>query len=52
MGSLYVHIGQQKAATMWLEKSAKEWREMTVPAALEEQRRKAMAAVQYDLDNR
>ncbi len=52
LGSLYLQIQQVKSATSWLEKSAGIWRQMTVPAALEEQRRKALAAVERDLNSR
>jgi serine/threonine protein kinase len=52
LGSLYLRIGQGKSATAWLEKSARIWRGMTVPAALEPQRRKELAAVEHDLDGR
>ena len=52
LGSLYLQIGQTKAGKFWLEKSAGIWRGMTVPAPLEAQRRKALAAVEHDLGNR
>jgi hypothetical protein len=52
LGSLYLRLKQGKAAAEWLEKSAGVWRAMTVPAALEPQRRKAQAAVQHDLAQR
>ena len=52
LGSLYLQLEQIEPATLWLEKSAGIWRQMTVPAALEEQRRKALAAVERDLDRR
>ncbi|HTR38643.1 MAG TPA: tetratricopeptide repeat protein [Bryobacteraceae bacterium] len=52
LGTLYTRIGQVKAATVWLEKSAEVWREMTVPAVLEAERRKALAAVEQELNRR
>ena len=52
LGSLYLQIQQKESATLWLEKSAAIWRQMTVPAVLEEQRRKALAAVERDLNGR
>ncbi|MGH9666079.1 MAG: tetratricopeptide repeat protein, partial [Bryobacteraceae bacterium] len=44
LGSLYLRMEQTEPATLWLEKSAAVWREMTVPAALEAQRKAALAA--------
>jgi tetratricopeptide (TPR) repeat protein len=52
VGSLYLQIERSHDATPWLEKSAALWRQMTVPAALEELRKKELAEVQHDLDNR
>ena len=52
LGSLYLETENSKSATVWLEKSAALWRRMTVPAVLEAQRQKALAAVEHDLDNR
>ncbi len=49
---MYLQLKQGKAAGEWLEKSAAVWRAMTVPAALEARRRKAMAAVEHDLAQR
>jgi tetratricopeptide (TPR) repeat protein len=49
LGSLYLKIGQGRSASLWLEKAAVTWRGMTVPAALEEQRRRALAATERDL---
>jgi eukaryotic-like serine/threonine-protein kinase len=50
LGSLYQRIGQPQRAGFWLEKSAGLWQEMTVPSALEAQRRIELAAVEHDLD--
>ena len=52
LGSLYSQIRQPEAARQWLEKSASLWRSMTVAAALEGQRQKALAAVEHDLSAR
>jgi serine/threonine protein kinase len=49
LGSLYLKIGQGRSASLWLEKAAVTWRGMTVPAALEEQRKRALAATERDL---
>jgi serine/threonine protein kinase/tetratricopeptide (TPR) repeat protein len=49
LGSLYLKTGQGKLATVWLEKSAAVWRDMTVPGSLEARRKKAMAAAEHDL---
>jgi tetratricopeptide (TPR) repeat protein len=51
LGTLYSQIRQPKPAREWLEKSAAIWRAMTVPAPLEAQRRKALTAVEQDLDS-
>jgi hypothetical protein len=52
LGSLYLQLAQPKPAKLWLEKSARIWREMRVPVALEAQRKKELAAVQQDLVDR
>jgi len=49
LGSLYLKTGQGKLATVWLEKSAAVWHDMTVPGPLDAQRKNAMAAVEHDL---
>jgi len=50
MGSLYLRLHQAKPASRWLEQSAAVWRKMTVPTTLEDQRRRALAAVEHDLE--
>ncbi len=52
LGSLYLQLGQRQSAMEWLEKSARIWQGMTVPAVLEAQRRKELAAVEHDLNHR
>jgi hypothetical protein len=52
LGSLYLQLGQAQSARAWLNKSARIWRGMTVPAVLEAQRRKELAAVEHDLNDR
>lgn len=52
LGSLYLQIGQRERARLWLEKSTGMWRGMTVPAALEAQRREELAAVEHALGDR
>lgn len=51
LGSIYSQIRQPHAARLWLEKSAALWRAMSVPKALEPQRRKALASVEHDLED-
>ena len=52
LGSVYMQLKQAKPAAEWLSRSAAVWRTLSVPAALEAYRRKALAAVEHDLAQR
>ncbi len=51
LGGVYRRTGRREAAASCLEKSAKLWREMKLPAALENERQKELAVVQKQAAN-
>ena len=51
LGILYSRVGQRQSSAEWLGKSIDVWRGLTVPAGLEAERGKALAAVEAELAN-
>src|SRR5262249_26286171 len=48
LGKIYARLGRWDGARIWLEKSAREWRAVHAPKALESRRREELDAVETE----